>query len=108
MSDTVKDNTVRNIVWSMVTIAASSILGFNYLADRQEKAIDKAITPLIAELKEYRQKYADLEDLINMNSNQLNAVEVSMAHFLDFYNKRHNTTFLKPNDIEIREQKRRR
>lgn len=87
----------------IASIVGSSILGFKYLSNENEKAIEKALAPFVSDLNEYKQKYVELEDIMNKNCDGLRDVQVSMTYFLDYYNKKHNTTFLKPSDIELTE-----
>lgn len=97
---------------TVITIATSSIVGFNYVADKSRESISEAIktemSPLIKRVDDLERKYFSLDEIMKSNCDGVKAINVSVTHFIDAFNKTHNTAFLKPNDIEFVDAKKRK
>lgn len=97
---------------TVITIATSSILGFNYVADKNKESISEAIktemSPLMRRVDDLEKKYVSLDEIMKLNCDGVKAINVSVTHFIDAFNKAHNTAFLKPNDIEFVSAKKRK
>ena len=93
---------------AVVTIAVSSIIGFNYLADRNEKSFEKALMPFIEEFKAYKIKATENRTLILENTKDIDNTMLSVNIFIDYYNRKYHKEFLRPIDVEEQTYKRRK
>lgn len=95
----------------LLSIVASSIVGFTYLGTLIEKKIDDKIAPILAKIEDLELNEKENARWIVDNSRAIDNVTVSMDKFIEYYNRKHNTEFLRPSDItseSIREYKRRK
>lgn len=95
----------------LVSIVTCSIVGFTYLGTLIENKIDNKIAPIVKKLNELESKEEENAKWIAENSKAIDNVTVSVNKFIEYYNRKHNTEFLRPSDItteSIREYKRRR
>jgi hypothetical protein len=86
---------------TLLTIVGATIGGIKYAVNEGREMIRDEIKPLVERVDDLEKRYASLDDIMSMNSSGISALEVSVTHFIDNYNKTHHTTFLKPNDIEL-------
>lgn len=88
----------------VISIAVSSVIGFNYIGDRNEKAIDKAFEakckPLFEDNLILKAFAKENRDLIDEHSLDAGYTKLSVNLFIDAYNKKNGTNFLRPIDIE--------
>lgn len=85
---------------AVITIAVSSIVGFNYLADRNDKAIAEALNPLVSRIDKLEQLNKDAVHLLAVTSNRVDINQMCLNNFLTFYNTRFNKEFTRPKDIK--------
>ena len=88
----------------IISIAVSSVIGYNYIGDRNEVAIEKAFDnkckPLFEDNIYLKTIAKENRLLINENSIDAGYTKLSVNLFIDAYNKKYKTTFLRPIDIE--------
>jgi hypothetical protein len=93
----------------LLSIVASSIVGFTYLGTLIENKIDDKIAPILAKIEDLESDEKENAKWIADNARAIDNVTVSMNKFIEYYNRKHNTEFLRPSDItseSIREYKR--
>lgn len=88
----------------VISIVVCAVVGFNYMGDRNEVAIQKAFDNKCKPLFEdniYLKAFAkENRLLINEQSIDAGYTKLSVNLFIDAYNKKYKTTFLRPLDIE--------
>ena len=96
----------------VISIAVSSIIGFNYVGDRTDRAIEKAFEskcqPLIEDnimLKAYAKEN---RALIISNALDIDHTMLSVNIFIDWYNRTYHKDFLRPVDVEEQTAKKRK
>jgi hypothetical protein len=92
-----------NQLLTVVAIVVATISGVRYAVNEGKEMIREEIKPIVDRVTELEKKYVSLDDIMAMNSSGITALEVSVTHFIDNYNKAHHTAFLKPSDIELTE-----
>lgn len=94
----------------IIAIVVSSIVGFNYIGDRNEAAIDKAFEtkckPLYDDIIVLKAFAKDNRTLINENTADINNTMLSVNIFIDAYNRCFNKEFLRPVDVQEQNYKR--
>lgn len=96
----------------IVSIVVSSILGYNYLGDRTDAAIERAFDnkckPLIEDNIVLKAFAKENRDLITGNTKDINNTMLSVNIFIDAYNRKYSKEFLRPADMELQSYKRRK
>ena len=90
---------------AVISIAICSILGFNYLANRNDEAIKLALMPIVEKVEKIERLQADQITLLSTTSNRTNIATMCLNNFLSYYNKVNHKEFLKPNEISLTEEK---
>jgi len=83
----------------VITIAVSSVIGFNFLASSNEKAIAKALLPIVESIKEIKEAQKILRSDMTKISTATNGNFICLNRFLTYYNIRFHQEFLRPADI---------
>ena len=86
---------------NVLAIASATFFGVRFAVSEGKEIIRDEIKPLVDRVEKLEKQYVSLDEIMSMNNDGLRAVEVSVTHFIDNYNKVHHTAFLKPNDIEL-------
>lgn len=96
----------------IISIAVSSIVGFNYIGDRTDKAIDRAFDskcqPLIEDNVILKAFAKENRALIGENTNDINNTMLTVNIFIDWYNKTYHKDFLRPVDVQEQNYKRKK
>lgn len=90
------------------SIAASSIFGFRYMVSEMKDAARNEIKPIVERVIILEEACKSHGILIADNTEQINAVTVSLNNFLEYYNRIYHKEFLRPADVTQTEYKRKR
>lgn len=95
-------------VLTLGSIALSSIFGFRYMVSEMKDAARNEIKPIVERVIILEEACKNHGILIADNTEQLNAVTLSLNNFLDYYTKMYHKEFLRPADVTQTEYKRKR
>ena len=96
----------------IVSIVVSSIVGYNYIGDRADAAIDRAFEnkcrPLIEDNIILKAFAKENRALIVENTMNIDNTALTVNIFLDWYNKTYHKDFLRPVDVQEQTYKRKK
>lgn len=95
-------------VLTLGSIALSSIFGFRYMVSEMKDAARNEIKPIVERVIILEEACKSHGILIADNTEQLNAVTISLNSFLEYYNRIYHKEFLRPADVTQTEYKRKR
>lgn len=96
----------------IVSIVVSTVVASNYMADKNEASINKAFEnkcrPLIEDNIILNAFAKENRSLINGHTGDIKNTALSVNVFIDAYNRKHGTEFLRPVDVEELSYKRKK
>ncbi len=97
-----KQAITSNFYMQLLTIGSiglSSIFGFRYMVSEMKDAARDEIKPIVERVIILEEACKSHGILIADNTEQLNAVSVSLNNFLDYYTRMYHKEFLRPADV---------
>lgn len=96
---------VTQSFWKSLLVIATVIGGVFYIEDRLEKTIEKNMKPVIDKVDLHETRLALIEKKNNVFRFEYRIATSETNKLIDFINKRFNTSFIKPSEINIQEEK---
>lgn len=91
-----------------ITVITATVLTVSWGMDKFKDTIRDEIKPLVDRIDRLEGFRDDTEDLLAVNTPNIEAVTKSVTRFIDYYNLVYHKEFLRPADISLTSIKRRR
>jgi len=96
---------VSQSFWKSLIVIATVIAGVFYIEDRLEKTIEKNMKPIVDKVEQHEIRLATIERKSASFSFEYRIATSETNKLIDFINKRFHTSFLKPSEVNIQEEK---
>lgn len=93
---------------TILTIVVSSIVGFNFGVNKMEEIADTKLLPLISRIESLEKSQRELTDIVTANSERIQVNYICINSFLEYYNTTFHKEFLRPGNVSLQNEKRRR
>jgi len=91
--------------WKSLLVIATVIGGVFYIEDRLEKTIEKNMKPVVDKVDLHETRLALIDKKSNAFSFEYRIATSETNKLIDFINRRFHTSFIKPSEINIHEEK---
>lgn len=96
---------INQTFWKSFVTLCVVVAGVFYIEDRLEKTIEKNIKNCVQQIDQHEIRLSAIERKSNAFSFEYKVATNETNKLIDFINKRFKTSFIKPNEINIHDDK---
>lgn len=91
-----------------ITVIGTTVLTVNWGMDKLKDVVRTEIRPLVDRIEKLEDFKEEAEQLLAINTTNIQAVTVSVNSFVEYYNRVYHKEFLRPADISLTSERKRK